>query len=217
MRTQFLAIALLILVPGSARCGSDDFRGQPADQRKTFPVTEFGLRAKVNQSSWGTDGAPDIKGQWDFGLMAKVSRRYAIGGSFFAALSAATQMHTLDVGIAARLTRWLDHGFSIDVSPGLALMNMSLYENSVGAESIRGPSFTGSVRLSYKRCVALVASVDVLTKSFSRTGPSYEKTLTTFYLGVTAQSGPGIVTGVVAAVACVAVMAAGAAALSGGW
>jgi hypothetical protein len=217
MRYLCVCLASLLLFPSTSWCTGLYDHGRPLPKGKTFAITEFSVMGRLGGSNVGYEAAPDYLGQLDFGCMGNLSTRYALGGTVFVKTSP-----SVNLGIAVRLRRWLGHNFSADFSPGLGVFWEDNHEN-------KSPSFTGSVRLSYRDYVALVSSLEVVRRELSMGYPSYavkEKTVSALYLGVTAQSSavqskPGLVVGglVIAAgvVALVAIASSMSSFSMGGW
>lgn len=201
MRYLSVCLATLLLFPSTSWCRGNYFRGRPLPRCKTFFITEFSMMGKLAGTNLGYEEAPGYLGQFDLGFMGNLSTRYALGGTVF--LRASPDDGSGNLGVAVRLRRWLGDKFSADFSPGLGLF----WE---GDHQVKSPSFTGSVRLSYRDYVALIGSVEVVKRELWTGYPSIEvkeKTFSALYLGVTAQSTPGLVfSGLAIAAAGVAVV-----------
>src|SRR5712691_2116678 len=89
------------------------FTSRPLPACGAYLITEFGVGVPLSRT--GVHSAPLFT--WELGGMKNLGERSALGATVF--------VNTSDFGsgpgVRLRLRRWLNHGISLDVAPGLML------------------------------------------------------------------------------------------------
>lgn len=155
-RTRFLAWSILLLpvlqaAPGSA-APQACFRGRPLPACRSFWITEAALSGRV-------DGRSDQRAvalTFDFGHMKNLSPHQALGGSIFMRSRGAEALSSVAFGLRPRYRHWLSRVFSLDVAPGLVLVQSGDYLRS----SL--PTVSAEFALGAADLVALTAEADLV-------------------------------------------------------
>ena len=120
------------------------WRGHPYPECRSFLVTEVGI-----SYPWGNtptyDGGAVIAG--DLGWMKNISERAAVGGTAHARLGE----DYARAGVRARYRRWLGRSTSVDLSPGIIVLNKDETYNT----DYLPPGFVGGAALNLGDLFAL--------------------------------------------------------------
>ena len=147
-RLTVLSIALLLA--GSEAAPAQEslcYRAQPKPACSAFAFTNFGGYVVLGSDVTGDTPLREVA---DWGLMANVDSRNAIGGSVFASLDRLG----FGLGPAVRYRRWLSPTSSVDVALGTPLL--------AAFSNMRAGSLFGLVRWSPNHWFALAARPELV-------------------------------------------------------
>lgn len=121
---------------------------------RRFWITEFGVGARLNDSSDSTRAASVSTeyAVYDFGPMFNLNSKTALGATVSMKL-----MNETHLGLFGRYRRWLDDTWAIDISPGVLLLgdsNDSDYE-------LLYPTMAGRVGLSHGDWLSVRGGMEV--------------------------------------------------------
>jgi len=158
-RLTVLSIALLLA--GSEAAPAQEslcYRAQPKPACSAFAFTNFGGYVVLGSDVTGDTPLREVA---DWGLMANVDSRNAIGGSVFASLDRVG----FGLGPAVRYRRWLSSTASVDVALGAPLLATT--------NNLRPGSLFGLVRWSPNYWFALAARPELVRRPvFLGCGPT---------------------------------------------
>ncbi|HEY6222324.1 MAG TPA: hypothetical protein VIW26_00955 [Gemmatimonadales bacterium] len=123
------------------------YRARPRAECGAFLLTNFGGYLMVGKDDWGDSPLREVA---DWGAMANVAEKDAVGGSVFASLDRAGLL----LGPELRYRRWLSASAALDVAVGTPLVSSS--------GNIQSGSITGLVRWSPSPWVAVAARPEAL-------------------------------------------------------
>jgi len=138
-------VMCLLLAPHVGHCVSGEamhWRGRPAPECRGFVLTEFGIGARLNDSSHPARAA-SVSTEYvvyDFGPMFNVNQRTALGATVSVKLTNETYLAVL-----GRYRRWLDDNWALDVSAGPLLAG----DSNDGKYELQYPSAAGRVGLRF--------------------------------------------------------------------
>ena len=142
-RILLVAAAVLANLPSASVVQAQNCsRGRPLPTCKWFGITEFGYAYRIDQPLLPESEYFTLA----LGVMANLDQRSAVGGTAFLRLG------TSGWGFKARYRRWLSHGFSLEASPGILLLES-------GAQT----GFTGEVAVNFRDWAAATASFDAVS------------------------------------------------------
>jgi hypothetical protein len=135
----------LLITPHVGHCESGEaigWRGRPAPECRGFVVTEFGIGARLNDSSHRAraESVPAEYAVYDLGAMFNVDRNTALGATVSVKLTNETYL-----GVLGRYRRWLDDNWALDVSAGPFLAG----DSNDGKYELQYPSAAGRVGLRF--------------------------------------------------------------------
>lgn len=180
-RLRTLWIAAVLLMPATPLAAQGFcFHGRPQDRCSAFLVTEAGAALSVP-----TDD--DLNFTFQTGVLFNVGPRSAVGGVL---LGGAFQ-NDARLGARIRYRHWLTSRLTLDVAPGLLVVN--------DAFTSREPGFSGEVSIGYGEWAAVTTQLEILPFEFA--------TETRGFFGLKLGSYPGAVATAGAAVLAVVLIA----------
>jgi hypothetical protein len=152
-------------------------QSKPFRERRTFPITEFGVNYRLTSSptiketnihddeihTYTNDYNTTFYITSDLGLMKNMSSSYSLGASNFLGLMF-NEFH-FKGGLKFRIRRWLSKGSSIDLSPGVLLWETSEYYKT--------PGFTGSLDFKIEEWFALTLTFEYLRSQYYKDEGTY--------------------------------------------
>jgi hypothetical protein len=170
------------------------FRGQALPACRTFAITEFGygrgLWNDLDETGLGHHVEPHLV-FWELGAMRNLGVRSAVGGTFLLTSRAS-------VGLKARYRQWLGAEFSLDLAPGLIVID--------DRSSARTPAFTGHLVLNYGDWLSLGAMLETSRFAADPFNAQPATSTTKPYFTLRVGSYPGVISG--GAMAALAALAA---------
>ena len=127
------------------------FHPGPRSQCGTFAVTELTLLRRFGKDEHVVRSAERYYGSFDAGLEHNVADATALGGSLFAGFDGVRSQ----LGVRARVRRWLSNRASLDLAPGLVL----------GGKEEKGSDLLGPA-LILRASLNLSASFGVTAQTF---------------------------------------------------
>jgi len=110
------------------------FRGKPLPECRTFWITEAGALYRFGLAETHHEWYETLMYSWELGLMFNRSMRHALGGTLFFDFDDYT--NNVQVGFRPRYRRWLWHGISLDIAPGIILSASKSRGFAVSGEAI---------------------------------------------------------------------------------
>jgi hypothetical protein len=138
-----IAIAALVAAPTPA-AAQFCFRGRPRPACSTFLISEFLVGSRFSESQYAQTL---VIAHWEYGLMANVGDRTAVGGT-------------------ARYRRWLGSSWSFDVAPGVVVAASSGGQDA----DLRGPGFSGHLGLMWRDLAGVSLLVEAVPFRQPETG-----------------------------------------------
>ena len=177
-------VAALVLLAGagtlSAQTAGLCFRGQPAARCRAFLITEFGVNGSTHDNFVDATSAV-----WELGLMKNTGSRSAFGGSARFAVGAGDRLI-----LSPRLRRWMSHGLTLDVAPGVIVWD----DRVTGLSQAQAPGFSGQVTLGYQDLIGVAAGIEIA--HFERSGVGgLSGTSAVPFVGARLGSYPGTIAG----------------------
>lgn len=180
------------------------FRFHPGPRSKcgTFAITELTLLRRFGKDEHVVRSAERYYGSFDVGLEHNVTDATALGGSVFAGFDGVRSQ----LGVRARVRRWLSNRASLDLAPGLV----------IGGKEEKGSDLLGPA-LILRASLNLSASFGVTAQTFEtrRQRPQRVEKERATYVGAQLNSKAGTVG--LGAVLVVAIVAAAAVMSSADW
>jgi len=146
----FIALLLAWSEPAPAQGAPLCYRARPRPACSAFVFTNFGAYLVLSQD--GTNDTP-FREVADWGFMANVTPRDAVGASVFASLDRLGFV----VGPAVRYRRWLSSAASLDIAVGTPLVTTT--------DDIQSGSVFGLVRWSPNDWLAVAARPELVRRS----------------------------------------------------
>ena len=154
----FIALLLAWSEPAPAQGAPLCYRAQPRPACSAFVFTNFGAYLVLSRD--GTNDTP-FREVADWGFMANVTPRDAVGASVFASLDRLGFV----VGPAVRYRRWLSSAAALDIAVGTPLVTTT--------DDIQSGSVFGLVRWSPNDWFAVAARPELVRRSeFLGCGPT---------------------------------------------
>ena len=154
----FIALLLAWSEPAPAQGAPLCYRARPRPACSAFVFTNFGAYLVLSQD--GTNDTP-FREVADWGFMANVTPRDAVGASVFASLDRLGFV----VGPAVRYRRWLSSAAALDIAVGTPLVTTT--------DDIQSGSVFGLVRWSPNDWFAVAARPELVRRSeFLGCGPT---------------------------------------------
>jgi hypothetical protein len=156
-----------ITVRYAATRASRTLRGRPLPIKKTFPVIQIGVFARLDREGDQTTGLPPTERAnrfsehpaslvVDLGGMKNVSQRWAIGASFCYAGDEDFER----VGTKVRFRRWLGSDVAIDMAPGILFSGPE-----AGGEYL--PGVVGELGVSFGDWMSVTGQVETAGRKYS--------------------------------------------------
>jgi len=149
-RPAHAILTLILLTTTAVADGGVCFRGKPKPECDSFLITEIGLGLRLADDRVSNVGWPIS----EIGWMKNVNDRYAIGATSYVTYE--SQYTNFRGGVKLRARRWLDHGFSLNLSSGIVFLG-----------DPPGPDYVAHVDLNYKDLVAPYVGLDMLSDQTS--------------------------------------------------
>ncbi len=169
----FSGVAALLMTAAPLDAQGFCFHGRPHDRCSAFLVTEAGAAFSVP-----TDD--DANFTFQTGVLVNVGSRSAVGGVL---LGGAFQGDGR-FGARVRYRHWLTPTLTLDVAPGLLLVN--------DAFTSREPGFTGEVAVGWGDWVAVTAQLEVLPFEFTTDTRAFFGAKLGSYPGAVATAGAAV-------------------------
>lgn len=200
LRSSALVGLFLAVAPPSVaaaqdpRRSADDpcFRARPAPECSVFFLTNAGGYIRLGSTS----GATPLRAIVDWGVMVNVSRRDAIGGSWFVTLDE----DDFSTGPVVRYRRWFERDRSLDVAIGTPIASgQGLKAGSVLGLVKYNPVhwFGVAVRPEYLRRAAFDCSQPTCTEYTATSGRVYAGVEFGGFPGLALSLGGGVALGVI--------------------
>jgi hypothetical protein len=185
--TRNVAAALVLLAGAGALTAQTTglcFRGRPAPRCHAFLITEFGVNGSTHDNFVDATSAV-----WELGLMKNTGSRAAFGATARFAVGAGDRLI-----LSPRLRRWMSHGLTLDVAPGVIVWD----DRTTGLSTAQAPGFSGQVTLGYQDLVGVAAGIEIA--HFAREGVGgVSGTSAVPFVGARLGSYPGTIAGTVGA------------------
>jgi hypothetical protein len=153
-----IAIAALVAAPTPA-AAQFCFRGRPRPACSTFLISEFLVGSRFSESQYAQTL---VIAHWEYGLMANVGDRTAVGGTALGTITGGGGR----LALKARYRRWLGSSWSLDVAPGVVVAASSGGQDA----DLRGPGFSGHLGLMWRDLAGVSLLVEAVPFRQPETG-----------------------------------------------
>jgi len=194
---SFLAAVLLVPADLSATQRVLSWCGAPLAETRSFLITEFGYNLRlIRNTAPHPGGDNNFHFVWELGWMRNTSPRWAVGGSAYFSIDDDGSR----LAAKARLRRWLERNWSLDLGAGPTFKSFSSYFDE-------SPGLVAGIALTRSDLAALTLTYELIPYTEHIFGGDNADPLrhdgveSTLYLGLRAGSYPGAVAMVAAPIA----------------